>query len=94
MLSTRGDEPSIFIEVKARIAGSPDFYVTHTEVRHGQNAVPHYRLALVCVDPRGSEHDEVRYVDAPFQDLRMGDFDAEGVRGHWARTWSKGRAPW
>ena len=30
------------------------------------NAAPRYRLALVRVDPRGPEHDEVRYLENPF----------------------------
>ena len=41
------------IEVKARIDGATDFFVTHNEVMTGKNAVPRYRLALVRVDPRG-----------------------------------------
>ncbi|GAB3755230.1 helicase-related protein [Microlunatus parietis] len=87
------DGPTIFVEVKARIAGAKGFYVTHTEIRHGQNAAPHYRLALVRVDPRGPEHDEVRYLTDPFRELRLGAFDADGVLGNWARTWAKGSAP-
>ena len=51
IVSTRGDDPSVFLEVKGRLAGAEDFFVTHTEIRHGQNAAPHYRLALVRVDP-------------------------------------------
>ena len=37
----------IRIEVKARIAGAEDFFVTHNEVLTGKNAAPRYRLALV-----------------------------------------------
>ncbi|MEI2713690.1 MAG: helicase-related protein [Nocardioides sp.] len=91
--SASGDEPLVFLEVKARIDGAEDFFVTHSEVRFGQNATPHYRLALVRVDPRGPEHDELRYVDDPFRDMSMGDFAAEGVRGNWAKTWARGSAP-
>ena len=60
-----GDDP-IRIEVKARIAGADDFFVTHNEVMTAMNAAPRYRLALVRVDPRGPEHDEVRYLENPF----------------------------
>jgi hypothetical protein len=33
------------IEVKARIEGAEDFYVTHSELLTSKNAAPHYRLA-------------------------------------------------
>ena len=91
--SSKGEDPLLFIEVKGRIAGADDFYVTHTEVRHGQNAIPNYRLALVSVDPRGPEHDQIRYLANPFDELKLGSFDVEGIRGHWAKTWAKGSAP-
>ena len=63
--------PSIRIEVKARIEGAEDFYVTHNEVVTGKNAAPHYRLALVTVSTRGPEHDQVRYVADPFDQVRL-----------------------
>ena len=79
------------IEVKARIDGATDFFVTHNEVMTGKNAVPRYRLALVRVDPRGAQHDEVRYLDDPFASTDLGDFEATGIRGDWAKMWAKGR---
>jgi superfamily II DNA or RNA helicase len=91
--STCGDDPMLFIEVKARIDGAEDFFVTHTEVRHGQNAAPHYRLALVRVDTRGPDLDEVRYLADPFREITMGDFDAEGIRGNWPKSWARGKPP-
>ncbi|HNM98472.1 MAG TPA: DUF3883 domain-containing protein, partial [Marmoricola sp.] len=91
--SERGDEPLVFLEVKARIEGAADFFVTHSEVRFGQNAVPHYRLALVRVNLRGPEYDEVRYLVDPFSQMTMGEFAAEGVRGNWAKMWARGVAP-
>ena len=81
------------IEVKARLAGAKDFFVTHNEVLTGKNAVPRYRLALVKVDPRGTQHDEVRYLDDPFAGVELGDFEATGHRGDWAKTWAKGSQP-
>lgn len=81
------------IEVKARIDGSKDFFVTHNEVMVGKNAVPRYRLALVTVDPRGPQHDEVRYLDNPFATTDLGDFDSTGIRGDWAKMWAKGAQP-
>ena len=66
ILSTAANGDTYRIEVKARIEGAKDFFVTHNEVMTGKNAVPRYRLALVRVDPRGAQHDEVRYLDDPF----------------------------
>ncbi|MFC0532503.1 DUF3883 domain-containing protein [Phytohabitans kaempferiae] len=85
--------PSIRIEVKARIEGAEDFYVTHNEVVTGKNAVPHYRLALVTVSKAGPDHDQVRYVADPFTGIDFGDLYATGVRASWAKTWWAGTAP-
>lgn len=89
----RDGGPSIRIEVKARIEGADDFYVTHNEVVTGKNAVPDYRLALVAVSERGPEHDRVRYVAAPFTGVDFGDLSATGVRADWSKTWDAGTAP-
>jgi superfamily II DNA or RNA helicase len=88
---TTGD--SYRIAVKARLAGAPDFWVTHNEVITGKNAAPKYRLALVKVDPRGPELDEVRYLDDPFVNVEMSDFEATGHTGDWAKNWTRGRVP-
>lgn len=93
VLSTAANGDTYRIEVKARLDGAKDFFVTHNEVMTGKNAVPRYRLALVRVDPRGAQHDEVRYLDDPFATTDLGDFDATGVRGDWGKTWRKGMAP-
>ena len=93
ILSTDAKGDTYRIEVKARIDGATDFFVTHNEVMVGKNAVPRYRLALVRVDPRGTQRDEVRYLDNPFATTDLGDFDATGVRGDWAKQWAKGKAP-
>lgn len=87
-----GSDP-IRIEVKARIAGAEDFFITHNEVMTAMNTAPRYRLALVRVDPRGPEHDEVRYLENPFTGYELGGFDATGVRGDWEKMWAKGREP-
>ena len=81
------------IGVKARLVGATDFWVTHNEVITGKNSAPKYRLALVKVDPDGPDKDEVRYLDAPFVNVEMGDFDTTGHKGDWAKSWSKGSAP-
>ncbi len=93
ILSTASSGETYRIEVKARIAGATDFFVTHNEVILGKNAAPRYRLALVRVDPRGREFDEVRYLDDPFATTELGGFDATGVRGDWEKSWAKGRRP-
>lgn len=93
ILSTDASGDTYRIEVKARIEGAKDFFVTHNEVMTGKNAVPRYRLALVRVDVRGSHYDEVHYLDDPFATTDLGDFEATGIRGDWDRIWAKGTAP-
>ncbi|ADD41299.1 helicase-related protein [Stackebrandtia nassauensis] len=93
ILSTAPNGETFRIEVKARIDGAKNFFVTHNEVLTGKNAVPRYRLALVRVDPQGPEHDEVRYLDDPFATIELGDFDAMGISADWPRNWKKGAPP-
>jgi hypothetical protein len=93
ILSTDAKGDTYRIEVKARIEGATDFFVTHNEVMVGKNAVPRYRLALVRVDSRGAQHDEVHYLDNPFATTDLGDFNATGIRGDWSKQWAKGKAP-
>lgn len=93
VLSTAANGDTYRIEVKARLDGAKDFYITHNEVMTGKNAVPRYRLALVRVDPRGPAQDEVRYLDDPFATTNLGDFEATGIRGDWAKMWAKGQEP-
>ncbi|BCI82286.1 RNA helicase [Mycolicibacterium sp. TY66] len=93
ILSSDADGDTYRVEVKARIDGATDFFVTHNEVILGKNAAPRYRLALVRVDPRGAEHDEVRYLDNPFASTDLGGFDATGIRGDWKKMWDKGTEP-
>ena len=63
------------------------------EVLTALNSAPRYRLALVRVDPRGPEHDEVRYLANPFTGFDAGNFAATAHRGKWDETWAKGREP-
>jgi superfamily II DNA or RNA helicase len=93
ILSTAPNGDTYRIEVKARLDGATDFYVTHNEVLVGKNAVPRYRLALVKVDPRSPQHDQVRYLDNPFAATELGDFEATGIRGDWNKMWTKGTDP-
>lgn len=93
ILSSDASGDTYRIEVKARLDGATDFFVTHNEVMVGKNAAPRYRLAMVKVDPRGPGHDQVRYLDNPFASTDLGDFDATGVRGDWNKMWTKGTEP-
>lgn len=93
ILSSTSNGETYRIEVKARLDGAKDFFVTHNEVMVGKNAAPRYRLALVKVDPRGPDHDQVRYLDNPFATTDLGDFEATGVRGDWNKMWNKGTEP-
>jgi len=93
VLSVRDGEDPNRIEVKGRLAGAEDFFVTHNEVLTALNSAPRYRLALVRVDPRGPDHDDVRYLENPFARFDAGDFDATGHRGKWETTWARGRQP-
>lgn len=93
ILSADPDGDTYRIEVKARIDGAKDFFITHNEVMVGKNAAPRYRLALVQVDPRGPGYDDVRYLDNPFASTDLGDFDATGIRGDWKKMWAKGTPP-
>lgn len=93
ILSERPGELPVRIEVKARIAGSDDFYITQTEIRMAQNAQPNYRLALVRVSPDGSEHDEVRYLGDPASGFVDGAFELAGINPKWGETWAKGQGP-
>ena len=83
----------VFLEVKGRIAGAEDFFVTYTEVLRGKTAAPHYRLALVSVDPDDPARDEIRYLDDPFAGTELGGFAATGIRGDWRATWARGSPP-
>lgn len=93
ILSIEPDGHAMTIEVKGRIAGAEDFFITHNEVLTGKNAQPRYRLALVRVSPNGPDHDEIRYVANPFDGTELGSFAATGMRGHWEKTWNQGQDP-
>jgi superfamily II DNA or RNA helicase len=83
----------IFIEVKGRIEGAEEFWVTRTEVLHGKNAGNGSRLAMVSVSPQGPGLDVVRYIVDPFRDVDFGDFNATGITGNWAKEWERGGHP-
>jgi hypothetical protein len=91
--STTEDGHLVFIEVKGRVTGSEEFWVTKTEVLTGKNAGTGYRLALVRVHPDGPESDEIRYIIDPFRDVDFGDFAVTGMVGHWAKEWVRGGDP-
>jgi hypothetical protein len=91
--SRTGKGHLIFIEVKGRVTGAEDFWVTKTEALTGKNAAIGFRLALVSVYPGSPEHDQVRYIVDPFRDIDFGDFAATGLVGDWDKEWARGGEP-
>ncbi len=91
--SRRTDGHIIFIEVKGRVAGAEEFWVTRTEALHGKNSATGFRLAMVSVHPAGPESDAVRYIVDPFRDVDFGDFAATGMIGNWLKEWERGVDP-
>jgi hypothetical protein len=87
------DDHIVFIEVKGRLAGAEDFWVTRTEALTGKNAGTGFRLALVSVHPDGAQHDVVRYIVDPFRAVDFGDFAATGMLGQWDKEWARGGDP-
>ncbi|HEX3960598.1 MAG TPA: helicase-related protein [Trebonia sp.] len=83
----------IFIEVKGRVEGAEEFWVTRTEALHGKNSAARSRLAMVSVHPAGPESDAVRYIVDPFRDVDFGDFAATGMIGNWLKEWERGVDP-
>lgn len=86
------DKQTVFIEVKGRILGAPDFHVTKTEVLTGKNAAPNHRLAMVTVHPDGPEWDELRYLTNAFTELDM-NFNQTYIGLAWNPWWNKGTTP-
>jgi superfamily II DNA or RNA helicase len=91
--SRRPDGHIVFIEVKGRVAGAEEFWVTRTEALHGMNSATGSRLAMVSVHPAGPESDTVRYIVDPFRDVDFGDFAATGMIGNWPKEWERGVDP-
>ncbi len=91
--SATRDGTLIHVEVKGRLSGATDFFVTYNEVLLGKNAAPNYRLALVDVSPDGRERDEIRYLADPFARVSISDFTATGITGKWSAEWTRGAAP-
>jgi len=91
--SRTADDHMVFIEVKGRVLGAEEFWVTRTEALTGKNCGTGFRLALVTVHPDGPERDEVRYIVDPFRAVDFGDFAATGVIGDWAKEWARGGDP-
>lgn len=91
--SRTADGHWVFIEVKGRSAGADEFHVTLREVNTAKNA-ERYRLALVSVSSDGEEHDQVRYLDAPFTGITITDLALTRTSWKWRDKWNDGREPW
>lgn len=87
------DGQTIYLEVKARVEGGHDFVVTHNEVNLGKNTEHGHRLVMVALDPRGPEHDRVRYLIDHFRGVDLGGLYAEKVTLNWDKTWALGGSP-
>jgi superfamily II DNA or RNA helicase len=91
--SAAEDGHVVFLEVKGRVTGAEEFWVTKTEALTGKNAGSGFRLALVSVHPDGPERDRVRYIIDPFREMDFGDFTATGIIGDWEKEWARGGDP-
>ncbi|MFI1864266.1 helicase-related protein [Streptomyces jumonjinensis] len=83
----------VHIEVKGRLMGAEEFYISRNEVLVAKNRGDEHRLALVAVHTDGPEYDEVRYLRNAFADTEFGDLKAEGLLLSWPDAWNKGGAP-
>jgi superfamily II DNA or RNA helicase len=96
ILSNCPGDPSLRIEVKARIAGADTFVITRTEVLLALNAARDHRLALVSVHPDGSHLDQVRYIGDVFARAEpswLNDFGLVSQTLSWDHYWDAGHAP-
>ena len=84
---------TIFIEVKGRITGAKEFFVSHSQVNTGKNSPESFRLAMVEVSPDGPDFDRVRYVGDPFTGVELGGLHAAGVVLKWDKNWERGSEP-
>ena len=91
--SVAQDGTVVKIEVKGRIEGATDFQITRREVLTAKNLENSYRLALVRVSQAGSEHDEVRYVERPFDLVGTEDFSITRFTVDWNSRWKEGSIP-
>ena len=83
----------LYLEVKGRIAGAKDFFITRNEVMLARNTAPRHRLAMVKVSPDGPAFDEIRYVLADFEGIVLNDFAATAVVVKWNDFWARGEDP-
>ncbi|GAA2381714.1 helicase-related protein [Gordonia cholesterolivorans] len=88
-----GRAPSVYIEVKGRVAGADTFFVSYNQVLQGKNTGENHRLAMVSVSPDGPDHDEVRYLTDYFRDVDLANTDVSGVELNWHKAWKKALPP-
>ena len=67
--SRTADDHLGFTEVKDRIEGAEEFWVTSTEALTRKNAGTGFRLALVSIRPEGAKRDTIRDIVVPFRDV-------------------------
>ena len=83
----------LYLEVKGRIAGAKDFFVTRNEVMLARNTAARHRLAMVEVSPDGPAFDQIRYVLVGFDGIVLNDFAATAVVLKWNDFWARGEDP-
>jgi hypothetical protein len=91
--SVAADGTVIKIEVKGRIEGATDFQITRREVLTAKNLEDNYRLALVRVSQAGSDRDEIRYVERPFDLVGTEEFSITRFTVDWNNKWKAGSDP-
>lgn len=79
-----------FIEVKGRIAGATDFWITRTEIVTLRNKGERGVLALGCVQSDGAT--EIRTLRNPFPDRYVDDADRKVVMD-WTTYWNRAEEP-
>ena len=82
----------LWLEVKGRVVGAPDFVMTRTELLFAQQNGPQHRLALVEVGGDPAD-DRVRYVADGFNDEPTPGFGTTKVIKSWRDYWARGYAP-
>ncbi|MDV8002803.1 helicase-related protein [Rhodococcus sp. IEGM 1408] len=94
ILSTNPSTGETFrLLVEPLAAGTTDLSATHNQVLSGKNAQPRYRLALVAESTGRNGTHEVRYIDNPFTNVEMPDFDTVFHQFDAASMWDRGRTP-
>ena len=89
--SQASDGRLVFIEVKGRVDGAPEFTITRTEILTSLNKPEQFLLALVAVAPDDST--DPRYLRRPFTGTEETYFDMTSANYKWAEMFERGALP-